>query len=273
MSKSDKELPKIGFGTWQLKPKDAVDAVYHAIELGYRFIDTAQAYKNEEAVGQGINRAIDDGLVAREDLIVATKVWIMKLWPYFVRKSTEKSLEKLKLDYVDLLYIHWPAPLFYSAKKTIPAFNELVEKRQIKYIGVSNFTPNLIEEAKAHSDRPIFANQVEHHPMLRQESLRAYLDEQDIYLVAYSPLARGKILDVNPIIEIARKHGVSEAQVSLAWIMEHGAIPIPKATSKEHIQDNWKSLNLKLDQEDLEKIDGMDREKRLLDPPVIAPDW
>lgn len=272
MSEGNTKLPKIGFGTWQLKSKYAADSVYNAIKIGYRFIDTAQIYKNEKQVGEGIKRALQDGLVERDELIVATKVWVTKLWPYFVKKSTGKSLEKLQLDYVDILYIHWPA-FFYSAKRTIPAFCELVDDGKIKHIGLSNFTPKLIEDAKEYSDKPIFADQVEHHPWLRQESLREYLKKENIALIAYSPLARGKVLDDPIINEIASKHKVSTAQVALAWIMDHDAIPIPKATGENHINDNFKSIDLTLDPEDVQKIDQMEKEKRLLNPPVMAPDW
>lgn len=260
------KLPKIGLGTWQLKPKDCVNSVLKAIEVGYRFIDTAQMYRNEQAVGE----AISQGTINRKELIIATKLAVWNLWA--IKSSTTTSLKKLKTDYVDILYIHWPIPLFYNPKKTFKAMSQLVDEGKVKYIAVSNFTPKLLDVALAASPKPIIANQVEHHPWLQQREMREYLRQHDMYLVAYSPLARGNIMQkTSELKQIADKHKCSEAQVSLAWIMQHGAVPIPKSTSEAHIRDNFESINLTLDTEDIALIDSIKIEKRIISPPIIHP--
>jgi len=263
------QLPKIGFGTWQTKPNDCVKSVLKAIEVGYRHIDTAQMYRNEHAVGE----AIAEGIIDRKELTIATKLAIWKLRPGGVLSSTRSSLRKLKLDYVDILYIHWPAPLFYRPHKTLKAMSQLVDEGKIKYIAVSNFPPKLLDKATEACDKPIVAIQVEHHPWLKQTKMRDYLKDKDIYLVAYSPLARGEVFQMPELTQIAEKHKCSEAQISLAWIMHHGAIPIPKSTNMDHISDNFDSLNLQLDQEDIDLIDSIQKKKRLVNPPFIRPKW
>ena len=258
----------MGFGTWQLSSKQATQSVLDAIDIGFRFIDTAQIYKNEDGVGKALKKTD----VPREELVVATKVWVTRLTPNWLKRSVDKSLEKLKLDYVDILYVHWPA-LLYSAEKTIPALNDVLNQGKTKYIAVSNFTPKLIKEAIEQSDAPIVANQIECHPYLQQKMMRDFLKEREIYLVGYSPLARGKVFQIPEIREIAEKHQVSAAQVSLAWSMQKGVIPIPKATSRNHIEDNYQALSLDLKKKDIETIDNIDKEKRLLDSFFLSPDW
>lgn len=267
----DLKLPKIGFGTWKLSPKNDVckNSVLKAIEIGFRLIDTAQMYGNEHAVGD----AIAESIIDRKELTVATKLGVSKLRPGSVIKSTGRSLEKLKLDYVDMLYVHWPMPLFYNHVKTLGAMSQLVDEGKIKHVCVSNFNVKLLEKATSTSDKPIAALQVEHHPLLRQKTLREYVNKKGIQLVAYSPLARGKIIESPEITQIAEKHKVSPYQISLAWIMEHGAVPIPKATGEDHIRDCHNSLKVTLDKEDLDQIEAIQIEKRMVSPPLIKPKW
>ncbi|MFC6904986.1 aldo/keto reductase [Halalkalicoccus tibetensis] len=253
-------MPVLGLGTWE-NEEECAESVRTALETGYRHIDTAQIYGNEESVGEGIARADVD----REEVFLATKVWIENLAHDDVIESTEESLEKLGVDYVDLLYVHWPAGE-YDPEETFDALSTLVSDGLVENVGVSNFEPEHLDEAREASSVPIFANQIECHPLLPQESLRAYADEHDLPLVAYSPLARGEVFDVPELGEIAEKHGASEAQVSLAWLREKGITAIPKATGEEHIRDNWDSLSLDLDAEDIEVIDGIDTEERQVDP-------
>jgi 2,5-diketo-D-gluconate reductase B len=264
------KLPRIGLGTWQLKPKVCVKSVLKAIEVGYRFIDTAQMYRNEQAVGE----AISQGTIDRKQLIICTKLAIWNLTPGSVIRSTKKSLQKLKTDYIDLLLIHWPAPIFYNPEKTFKALSQLVDEGKIKHIGVSNFSPKLLNKAIPACDKPIVANEVEHHPWLQQREMREYLKQHDMYLIAYSPLARGNILhQTSELKQIAEKHKCSLAQVSLAWIIQHEAVPIPKSSSEEHIRDNFESLNLTLDAEDIALIDSIKFQKRFVNPPVVHPKW
>jgi len=262
-------MPMLGLGTWQNdNHADCVESVKTALELGYRHVDTAQIYRNEEAIGEGVAASSVD----RDDIFLATKVWINKLSPEDVIESTKESLERLGTEYVDLLYVHWPAGE-YVPEKTLPAFDELYDEGTIERIGVSNFEPEHLDQAREVLDAPIFANQVELHPLLQQQKLREYADEADIELVAYSPLARTEVF-ANPTLgEIAEDHGVSEAQVALAWLREHGTTAIPKATGETHIRDNWESLELDLDSEEIERIDGIDRHLRQVHPDFAPDNW
>ena len=262
-------MPMFGLGTWENKdPKECTTSVKTALELGYRHIDTAQIYRNEAAVGEGIAAAD----VSREDIFLATKVWISRLGAKRVYEETEKSLEKLGTEYVDLLYVHWPAGE-YDPEATLPEFERLRADGLTRHIGVSNFEPHHVERARELLDAPIFANQVEIHPFLPQHELRAFAAETDLPLVAYSPLARGGVLSNPTISEIADKHAVSEPQVSLAWLRQHGITAIPKATSKAHLQDNWESLSLELEQSDIEAINAIDRRQRTVNPDFGPAAW
>jgi 2,5-diketo-D-gluconate reductase B len=257
-----KSIPKLGLGTFQNKGENCRKSVRTALDIGYKHIDTAQAYENERQVGKGIQEAE----VEREDFFLASKVWISNLSPEKVISSTEESLEKLGVDKVDLMYVHWPSG-DYEAEETLGAMQELVENDMAEHIGVSNFTPEQLDEAVEITGEHIIANQVEMHPLLQQEELLEKCLEHNILLVAYSPLARGKVFDIPEIQEIAEKHGVSEAQVSLAWLMQKkGVVAIPKASSEEHIRDNFDAGKLELEPEDIEKIESINREERMVDP-------
>lgn len=254
-------FPSIGLGTWQnTDPEQCAKSVETALEMGYRHVDTAQIYGNEESVGNGIEQADID----RADFVLASKVWNDNLSRENVLSSTRESLERLGVEKVDVMYVHWPSG-DYRAEETLEAMQELVEKGLAEKIGVSNFTPEQLDKAMEIAPG-IVANQVEMHPLLQQEELREKCKEHGIQLVAYSPLARGEVFDIPEVQEVAEKHGVSEAQVSLAWIMVKGAVPIPKATSEDHIRDNLQARELELDEEDVEKIDSIEREERLIDP-------
>lgn len=257
------DLPDIGLGTWQNEdPEQCADSVATALEMGYRHIDTAEIYGNEESVGDGLAKAD----VPRDEIFLATKVHgeSTSLSYDGVIETAHNSLDRLGVDSVDLLYVHWPTG-DYDPEETLSAFEELYEEGVTDRIGVSNFEPSTVERALEVLDAPLFANQVEMHPLLQQEELLAHAEEHDYHLVAYSPLSRGDVFDVPELTEIAEKHSVSEAQVSLAWVREKGAYPIPKATSEAHIQDNFESLDLELEVEDVAKIDAIDRETRHID--------
>jgi len=257
------EIPKLGLGTWQNEnPNECSNAVKTALEMGYKHIDTAQIYENEEYVGEGLENADVD----REDYFLASKVWIDQLSEGDVVPSMEESLEKLGVDKVDLMYIHWPSGE-YQPEETLKAMQKLVEGEMAESIGISNFTPAQVDEAMDIAGDHIIANQVEMHPLLQQEELLEKCREHNITLVAYSPLARGEVFNIPELNEIAERHGVSEAQVSLAWLMQKkGVVAIPKATSEEHIEDNFEAQNLELDEEDIEKIESIDQEERMVDP-------
>jgi len=262
-------MPMLGLGTWQNDdPAECADSVETALELGYRHVDTAQAYGNEDAVGDGLAAAD----VAREDIFLATKVWNANLAGDDVRSTTERSLDDLGVDAVDLLYVHWPAGA-YDAEETLAAFDDLYDQGKIHNVGVSNFEPHHVEVAMEILDAPLFANQVEMHPFLPQEELRAHAEEHDYELVAYSPLARGDVMDSDLLNDIADDHDVSPAQVSLAWLREKGVTAIPKATGRDHIEDNWASIDLELSEADIARIDDIDERRRKVDPDFGPDAW
>jgi diketogulonate reductase-like aldo/keto reductase len=262
-------MPMFGLGTWENDDHDqCVGSVRTALEMGYRHIDTAQAYRNEDAVGEGI--AATD--VDREDVFLATKVWTSNLSYEGVHVSVEDSLDRLGTDYLDLLYIHWPAG-DYDPGETLRAFDELYDDRTIERVGVSNFEADHVETAREHLDAPVFANQVEMHPLLPQTELREYAAETGLELVAYSPLKRGKVFDDPMLTAIADEHGVSAAQVSLAWLREKDVTAIPKATGEQHIRDNLESLSLSLSDGEIGRIDDIDRRDRQVHPDFAPEAW
>ncbi|UPV76940.1 aldo/keto reductase (plasmid) [Halorussus limi] len=260
-------MPMLGIGTFDHADYDACYGnIQQALHVGYRHIDTTEqveAYYNEKAVGD----AVAASSVAREDLFVATKVPPADLDQYGVRRSAEESLNHLGMEYVDLLYVHWPTGK-YDPVETLDAFATLREESLIEKIGVSNFTVDLLKEAIEVADAPIFANQVEMHPLLPQEDLRNFCsqDHVDMELVAYSPIARDDVEHVTEVQEVARKHSATPEQVSLAWLREKNVTAIPRATTKDHLRENWLSLALELDDEDVAKLDAIEERKRIVNP-------
>ena len=269
----DDAIPNPGLGTYRnTDPDECAASVRTALEVGYRHVDTAEAYGNEEAVGEGLAAAD----VPREDVFLATKV----LHPRFaegysreeILESARACLDRLDVDAVDLMYgVHWPEG-GYDPAETFAACADMVEEGLTDAVGVCNMTPELVDEAREHSSVPVSALQVEMHPLLPQEELQEYCADQDVTLVAYAPLGNGAVLDVPELVEIGEKHDASPAQVSLAWLREKGAVPIPKATGEAHIRENFASRELELDDEDVRAIDDLGRRDRQYDPDY-APDW
>ncbi|MGA9402286.1 aldo/keto reductase [Haladaptatus sp.] len=257
------ELPPIGLGTYKnTDPEECAEVVAAALELGYHHVDTARAYDNEEYVGDGIEQADTD----REDVFLATKVWDDMLAHDDVHTSAAASLDDLGVDTIDLLYVHWPRDT-YDAEGTLPAFDELREEGKIEHVGLSNFTPEQLDEARAVLDAPIFAHQVEMHPLLQQEELQEYAREDDHWLVAYAPVARGEVAEVDEIQEVAERHDATPYQVSLAWLAaKENVAAIPKTSSEEHLRDNLAARELDLSEEDIATIDGIERVERFIDP-------
>jgi 2,5-diketo-D-gluconate reductase B len=190
-------------------------------------------------------------------------------------KSTDVSISKLGLDFVDLLYVHYPAfVLGYSHEKTLGTISKLIDEGIVKKIGVSNFTIKMVNDAKKMCDKPIYANQIEHHPYLKQKELIEHHHKENVLVVSYSPLARGDALTDTVISEIASKNKMSSAQVCIAWVISKGAFPIPKATSLDHLKENFEATNKLLPSGDLDKIDKIQIEKRLIHPPFVSPkEW
>ncbi|NHJ04400.1 MAG: aldo/keto reductase [Candidatus Heimdallarchaeota archaeon] len=261
-------LPKIGLGTMQANSKKARGALVEGLKYGFRFIDTAQMYFNEKTVGL----AIKESGISRDEFTVATKLWISNYKPEKVLRSVKRSLKRLQLETIDIFYLHWPWK-FDKIESTFKAMDKLVEKGAIKNIGVSNFTPKQIEKSLTFTQNHIVANQVEMHPWLQQKELLTTLKKNKIHLVAYFPLMHGKFNNVPELLQIAKKHNVNPAQVSLAWIMSKDAIPIPKSANVEHLKSNFDSLKLKLAKDEIKLIDSIETVKRYANFPIIAPDW
>jgi 2,5-diketo-D-gluconate reductase B len=255
-------LPPIGLGTANNDdPEECAATVADALEMGYRHVDTAQMYGNEAAVGDGIERAD----VPREECIVATKVAPERLDGTDVYESARQSRDRLG-GQIDLLYVHWPTKS-YSPTDTLSAFDQLRKGDVTRNVGVSNFTPELLEEARAALESPIAAHQVECHPLLQQRELREDAREYDYTLVAYCPVMRGEVADVPELREIAEERDVTPAQVSLAWLAGlENVVAIPKASGERHLRENLAAADVALDEDERERIEGIDRERRLVDP-------
>ncbi|WP_049971124.1 aldo/keto reductase [Haladaptatus cibarius] len=250
-------LPEIGLGTMGISDPERIAS---AIEMGYRHLDTAQIYENEDVVGKGIELAD----VSREELFVATKVWADSLAHDDVIASTETSLSKLGLDYVDLLYVHRPIEA-YEPQETLLAFDALMEQERIRHVGVSNFTAEELDTARNVLDAPIFAHQVEMHPLFRQADLLADARRHGTNLVAYSPIAQGEVFDLPELTTLAEKHDATEAQIALAWVVETGAVPIPRSQSDSHLRENLVAGDIEFTSEDVDTIESIDREKKLFE--------
>ena len=268
MDSSDSELiprkkgmPLMGLGTWKLSGNSGIDAIKFALEVGYRHIDTAQLYLNEIEVGKGISSAEID----RDELFIATKIHTNDLSYKDVMSAAESSVDRLKTEYIDLFYVHWPAGT-YDPEETLSAFSDLRDDGVISHIGVSNFEPLQLDIAQKECDSPIFANQIELHPLFQQSNLLTYCDSEDILVVAYSPMARGEIFGVTELETIASKYNLTEAEISISWIKNKNATPIPKASSKDHIQSNIENFNLCLSDHDISTIDSISNEIRQVNP-------
>jgi len=250
-------MPMLGYGTGHVFDADEIE---RALELGYRHLDTAIDYDNEDVVGDAIAESdVDD-----RDLFVATKLPRDKLGYAEAVQAANESHARLGVNRIDLLYVHWPLG-DYDAQETMMALDQLVDDGVAWNVGVSNFTVDLLKEAEAASASGIFANQIEVHPLLPRTELREVCDDHDVEVVAYAPLARGEVSEVPEIQTVAEKHDATPAQVSLAWLREKGVTAIPKATG-DHIAENWASLDVSLDAVDVERIDGIDRRHRCIDP-------
>ena len=260
------EVPALGFGTWDLNGEACVEGTQHALSLGYRHIDTAQGYGNEAEVGRGLKNSG----VSREDIFLVTKLKPSNFSEDRALSTTRESLEKLGAGYVDLLLLHWPNP-DVPVGETLGALNQFVEEGSVRHVGVSNFTPSLVEEAEQHAE--IFANQVEYHPYLSQDKLIRQAKSRGYLLTAYSPIAKGKVMDDETLKEIGEAHGKSPVQVCLRWLVQQEQVAaIPKASSAAHRESNFGIFDFELSGEEMERIYSLRREERIVDP-AGGPDW
>jgi len=261
-------LPRLGLGTYRMQGTVCREAVESALALGYRHIDTAEMYANEDAVGAALTGAS----VPRGELHVTTKGWPENLAPDAIRRSFDNSMKKLKLDFVDLYLIHWPARGMNLAA-ALETLMTLKEEGRTRAIGVANFTTALLKQAVEEIKAPIACNQIEYHVMLDQTKMMAYMAEKSIPLVAYCPLAQGRAASDETLMAIGRKHGAEPAQVALKWLLDqNGVAAIPKASRQESQQANLDALKLQLDDEDRKVIAALPKDKRFVNP-AFAPDW
>jgi diketogulonate reductase-like aldo/keto reductase len=259
-------VPAIGYGTWLVTGQDATDGVRDALEIGYRQIDTARAYENEREVGRGI---ADSG-VPREEIFLTTKVPHDEANAAEVDRDADESLERLGVDYLDLLLLHWPSPEV-PLEETLTAMSKVREDGRTRQIGVSNFPAGLLRQAL--DIAPVFCNQVEYHPFLDQSRLLELARANDVLITAYSPLAHGKVPGDPTLQRIGAKYGKTAGQVALRWLLDQpGASPIPKASSYERRVENFDVFDFTLSDEDREEIDRLPKDIRTANPPW-APDW
>jgi 2,5-diketo-D-gluconate reductase B len=261
-------LPRLGLGTFRMQGDTCRAAVESALGLGYRHLDTAEMYGNEEAIGA----AIAASGVARKDLHVTTKVWNENLAPDAIRRAFDASLKKLRLDHVDLYLVHWPAPRM-NLPAMFEALMKLKEEGRTRAIGVANFNIALLKTVVEEIGAPIACNQVEYHVMLDQTRLRQFLTAKSIPLVAYCPLAQGRVASDEVLTRIGRKHDASAAQVALKWLLDQdGVAAIPKASRAESQKANLDALKLRLDDEDRKAIAALPKNLRCVNP-GFGPAW
>ncbi|MEM5018190.1 aldo/keto reductase [Metabacillus indicus] len=252
------KMPWFGLGVFKVEDgNEVVNSVKWAIEAGYKSIDTAAIYGNEEGVGQ----AIKESGVAREELFITTKVWNADQGYDSTLKAFDESMKKLGLEYLDLYLVHWPVKGKY--KETWKALETLYKEGKVKAIGVSNFQVHHLKDVMEDAEIVPMVNQVEYHPRLTQKELHAFCKENSIQLEAWSPLMQGKLLDDATLTEIAEKHGKSVAQVILRWDLQNGVVTIPKSVKEHRIYDNAAIFDFELTQEDMERIDGLNRDERV----------
>ncbi|ADI16034.1 aldo/keto reductase [Truepera radiovictrix] len=252
-------VPALGLGTWELRGDACTEAVEHALALGYRHLDTAQGYDNEEQVGLALARSG----VPRDAVFLVTKVKPANFSRLRAAKSVRESLRKLRTDYVDLLLLHWPSSEV-PVEETLGALRELQDGGAVRHVGVSNFTPSQVLEARRYAD--VFANQVEYHPYLSQARLLAQARELDYLLTAYSPVARGKVSKDPTLREIGEAHGKTPGQVALRWLVQQRVAAIPKAASAENRERNLDIFDFALSEEEMARVAALDRGERLVDP-------
>lgn len=264
-------MPIIGYGTFRASGEDCARGVAEALKVGYRAVDTAAGYENEDKVAEGIRASG----VRREDIFLTTKVRPEDAEESAFKASVEHSLKALEIDQLDLLLIHWPSRTVPVAK-TIATLNACKEAGWTRYIGVSNFTVRLLDEAWAATEAPLVTNQCEYHPYLNQDTLMAACRAHGMIFTAYSPIARGAVLKDPVVQRIAKTKGVTPAQVVLRWdIQQENVVTIPKSVTAERIRQNFDVFTFTLSGSEMAEISALSRAHnlRVANPASVAPDW
>ena len=261
-------MPALGLGTWPMKGGECQEAVEAALGMGYRHIDTAEMYGNEEAVGAAINLAG----VKRSELFLTTKIWNDKTEGTAFRAAFEQSLARLRQPYVDLLLVHWPSPEM-DLPSILTALARIRENGLARAVGVSNFPPGLLRRALDLAIAPLACLQVEHHVLLDQSRLLAITQPRGMVLTSYTPMAKGEAAEQPAVQAIAKRLGATGGQVALAWLLaKQGVAAIPKARSPARQMENLGAARLKLAAADIAALDALPKNRRLVNP-GMAPDW
>lgn len=263
------EIPAIGLGTWDLRGKTCERCVADALDMGYRHVDTAAMYENEEAVGNGIRVSS----VPRDEIFLTTKVWPEDAADGDCQRSVENSLARLDLDHVDLILLHWPNP-DVPVSETMGALCEVKRRGLARHVGVSNFTADLLGRAIEASDEPVIVNQVEYHPYLEQRLLLGECRKRGVALTAYSPLAKGRVFKDEVLREIGEAHGKSAGQVTLRWLVQQdGVIAIPRSSKHRHIAEALDIDDFELSEDEMKRISALAAPQGRLVNLSWAPDW
>lgn len=252
------EIPQLGFGVFQIQPAETAAAVAKAFEIGYRHIDTAQMYGNEKGVGEAIATSGLD----RSEIFVTSKLNNNQLGYDAAMTAFDKTLVDLGLAKIDLFLIHWPLATKRDFVETWKAFEEIYRSGRARSIGVSNFLPHHLRRLHEETTIPPSVNQIEVHPYLTQEPLRAFGDEHGIKTEAWSPIAQGKVLDDPTIVAIAKAHGKTSAQVVLRWHVQHGSIVFPKSVTPARMQENFEIFDFELSAADMGFISSLNKDER-----------
>ena len=247
------QMPKLGFGVFQIAKEDCERCVLDAIKVGYRHIDTAQSYFNEEEVGNAISKCE----LPRKELFITTKVWIDNYGYEQAKKSILKSMEKLKVEYLDLVLLHQPFSDYYGAYR---ALQELYKEKKIKAIGVSNFAPDRLADMVAFNEIPPHVNQVEVNPLHQQIPAQENMVKRHVQMEAWAPFARGShgIFENEILMQIAKQHNKTIGQVALRFLIQNGIIAIPKSVHKNRMEENFNIFDFSLSDEDMKKIEELD---------------
>jgi diketogulonate reductase-like aldo/keto reductase len=262
------KIPAIGLGTWELRGRTCARLVEQALRLGYRHIDTAQIYENEREVGEGLRASG----VKRDGIFVTTKVWTTHFAPNDLERSTKESLAKLRLTEVDLLLLHWPNPQV-PLPETLGALARARQLGLCRHIGVSNFTVTLIEEAVAACPEPLVCDQVEYHPYLDQTKVRDACARHGMAVVAYSPIAKGRIRNDQVLVRIGDRYRKTAAQVCLRWLVQQNVSAIPRTSKLERLSENIDVFDFELSEEEMRQISEMGSAGGRLTDYGFAPKW
>jgi 2,5-diketo-D-gluconate reductase A len=259
------EIPQIGLGTWQLTGEEGYRVIREALSLGYRHLDTASAYGNEEIVGRAVRDAVAAGEVTRGELFITTKAWQDEQGAEATPDAFRRSLDRLGLDYVDLYLIHWPVPTRGHAVTAWRGLIEILGTPQCKSIGVSNFEIAHLNELLRETGVVPTVNQIELHPVHQRRELREFCAQHDIVVESWGPLSQGKtdLLERPQLQAMAAEHGKSVAQIVLRWHVQHGLVVIPKSSRPARLAENLAVFDFELSGEQMAEIDAMDEQRRL----------